>query len=92
MTKHYVLNIDPSAEYDWDRCTLRDPITAERPEISQLVADAVGGRSGAYLVSVEIHVDVLEEAAIPQPKPVPLSKAEVPVHTQPREKQRERVA
>jgi hypothetical protein len=91
MTKHYVLNINPAAEYDWDRCILRDPITAERPELAQLVADAVGGRSGAYLVSVDIHINVLEEAPISQPKPVPLSKAE-PVHTQPREKQRERVA
>ncbi|MBD2464699.1 hypothetical protein H6G89_27215 [Oscillatoria sp. FACHB-1407] len=91
MTKHYVLNINPSAEYDWDRCTLRDPITAERPELAQLVADAVDGRSGAYLVSVEIQIKVLEEAPLPQTKPVPLSKAEVPAHTS-REKQREMVA
>ncbi|MDX2213462.1 MAG: hypothetical protein SFY66_09250 [Oculatellaceae cyanobacterium bins.114] len=92
MTKHYVLNVNPSAEYDWDRCTLRDPITAERPELAQLVAEAVGGQSGAYLVSVEIQIKVLEAAPIPSTKPVPLSKAEVPTHTPSREKQREMVA
>lgn len=65
MTKHYVLNLNPAAEYDWDRCTLRDPITAERPELAHLVAEAVEGRSGSYLVSVNIEVTVLEQ--VPQP-------------------------
>jgi hypothetical protein len=69
MTKHYVLSLDPAAEYDWDRCILRDPITAERPELAQLVAEAVGKQSGYYLVSVNIEVTVLEKAANPQPKP-----------------------
>ena len=86
MTKHYVLSVNPSAEYDWDRCTLRDPITAERPELAQLVADAVGKQTGSYLVSVNIEIKVLEQAPIPQPKPVVLSKAEMPTHSQPKEK------
>ena len=70
MIKHYVLTLDPTAEYDWDRCTLSDPITAERPELAQLVAEGVGGRPGAYLVAVEIDVKVLEQTISPQTKPV----------------------
>lgn len=81
MTKHYVLNLDPTAKYDWEHCTLRDPITAAKPELAQLVADAIGGHPGAYLISVDIQVTVLEqvssapstffnssEAPVPQPK------------------------
>jgi hypothetical protein len=69
MTKHYILNLDPVAKYEWDRCTLRDPITAEHPALAELVARAVGERAGAYLVAINIEVKVLEEAAI-APKPL----------------------
>lgn len=65
MTKHYVLTLNPSAKYEWDRCTLHDPITADKPELAELVAEAVGGQSGAYLVAVEIQVKVLEQGATP---------------------------
>ena len=70
MTKHYVLTLDPAAEYEWDRCALSDPITAERPELAQLVAEVVGGRPGSYLVAVDIDVKVLEQKTSPQTKPV----------------------
>ncbi|HEY9621244.1 MAG TPA: hypothetical protein V6C78_12790 [Crinalium sp.] len=86
MTKHYVLNVDPSAEYDWDRCTLRDPITAERPELAQIIADAVGRQAGAYLISVDIQVTVLEQVPVVPVKPVPLTKPDVTIHSQPKEK------
>lgn len=60
MTKHYVLSLDPNAKYEWDRCTLRDPITAEHPALAALVAQAVGEQPGSYLVAVNIEVTVLE--------------------------------
>jgi len=63
MTKHYILQLDPSAKYEWDRCSLRDPITADRPEFAGLIAQAVGEQPGSYLVSVKIEVQVLEQAA-----------------------------
>lgn len=71
MTKHYVLTLDPSARYDWDRCTLRDPITAERPDIAALVAEAVGSQPGAYLVAVKLEVQVLEKTVDCQTQPLP---------------------
>ncbi len=75
MTKHYVLSLDPTAEYDWDRCTLRDPITAERPDLSQIIAEVVGQKTGAYLVSVNIEVQVLEQAANAESKAVSSSNS-----------------
>ncbi|MDX2229880.1 MAG: hypothetical protein NW220_09595 [Leptolyngbyaceae cyanobacterium bins.349] len=65
MTKHFILSLDPMAKYEWERCTLRDPITAEHPALADLVAKAVGDRAGSYLVAVRIEVQVLEEATVP---------------------------
>lgn len=65
MTKHYILSLDPMAKYEWERCTLRDPITAEHPALAELVAKAVGDRAGSYLVAINIEVQVLEEAIAP---------------------------
>jgi hypothetical protein len=62
MTKHYILNLDPTAKYEWDRCTLRDPITADHPALASLIAAAVGEEPGSYLVAVNIEVKVLEKA------------------------------
>jgi len=65
MTKHYILSLDPTAKYEWERCTLRDPITAEHPALAELVAKAIGDRAGSYLVAININVQVLEEATSP---------------------------
>lgn len=65
MIKHYILNLNPTAQHEWDRCILRDPLTAKRPDISQLIAEAVGNETGSYLVSVNIEVQVLEQAVAP---------------------------
>ncbi len=62
MTKHYILNLDPTAKYEWDRCSLRDPITADRPALADLIAEAIGEQPGSYLVAVKIEVNVLEQA------------------------------
>ncbi|MGI0486834.1 hypothetical protein ACN4EK_15440 [Pantanalinema rosaneae CENA516] len=75
MTKHYILSLDPNAKYEWDRCTLRDPITAEHPALADLVAQAVGEQSGSYLVALNIQVTVLEQAN-PQTDRLPNSAVE----------------
>ena len=78
MIKHYILNLNPTAKHEWDRCTLRDPITAKRPELAKLIAEAIGAEAGTYLVSVDIEVKVLEQAPMPQAEQLPLSAAELP--------------
>ncbi|NEQ24779.1 MAG: hypothetical protein F6K28_37890 [Microcoleus sp. SIO2G3] len=75
MSKHYVLSLDPSAEYEWDRCVLRDPITAERPDLARLVAESLPDvPPGAYLLSINVEVTVLETAGLP-PSPVVVASA-----------------
>jgi hypothetical protein len=71
MTKHYVLSLNPAAQHDWDRCALRNPITAERPDLAAMIADAVGEEAGSYLVAVNIEITVLEKAPLNQPERVP---------------------
>ena len=66
MTHHFVLSIHPDAQHDWDKCVLRNPITGERPDFTEIIADAVANESGAYLVSVKVEVTVLEKASLPQ--------------------------
>jgi len=79
MTKHYILSLDPAAKYEWERCTLRDPITAEHPALADLVAKAIGDRAGVYLVAVTIDVQVLEATPTPA-HPVP-NLVEVPARS-----------
>lgn len=77
MTKHYILNLNPTAKHEWDRCSLRDPITAKRPELAKLIAEAIGAEPGSYLVSVNIEINVLEQVPMPQTEQLPLSAATV---------------
>lgn len=65
MTKHYILKIDPHAPYEWEQCTLSDPITGLRPDFAGLVAEAAED-PGVYLVAVSIEVKVLEKASVRQ--------------------------
>jgi hypothetical protein len=85
MIKHYILNLNPIAKHEWDRCILRDPLTAKRPDIAKLIAEAVGADAGSYLVSVNIEVQVLEVAAAPQSEQLSLSLPEMNVPNQLRE-------
>ncbi len=73
MIKHYILSLNPTAKHEWDRCILRDPLTAKRPDIAKLTAEAVGANAGSYLVSVNIEVTVLEEAAAPHAEQLSLN-------------------
>ncbi|MBW4667102.1 MAG: hypothetical protein KME60_06550 [Cyanomargarita calcarea GSE-NOS-MK-12-04C] len=85
MIKHYILSLNPTAKHDWDRCILRDPLTAKRPDISKLIAEAVGSDTGSYLVSVNIEVQVLEQAAVPHMEQLSLNISEVTEKPQLRE-------
>jgi hypothetical protein len=76
MTKHYILSLNPTAKHDWDRCVLRDPITAKRPEMAKAIAEAIGAEPGTYLVSVNIEVKVLEQVPALQAEQLPLSAVE----------------
>ncbi|MFB2919503.1 MULTISPECIES: hypothetical protein [Aerosakkonema] len=82
MNKHYILSLNPNAKQDWDRCTLREPLTAKRPDLAKLIAEAIGEKAGSYLVSVRIEVEVLEKAALPQVEQLPLNIPDISAHSQ----------
>jgi hypothetical protein len=85
MTKHYILSINPNAQYEWDQCILRDPLTAVRPDLASLIAEAVGEETGSYLVAVNVEVKVLEKSLSAQPQKVPVEVPAVAVNPQPSE-------
>ncbi len=89
MTKHYILSLDPAAQYEWDRRTLRDPMTASHPALADLVAEAVGEQAGSYLVAINIEVKVLEKAAVP---PMPAREGLEPAARSPLPQLQEMVA
>jgi len=74
MMKHFVLNLNPTAQFEWERCALQHPITAEQPNFADLIAASVSesihdGRSpmagarpssGSYLIAVKLEVTILE--------------------------------
>lgn len=61
MDKHYILNLNPQAASDWDRCVLRNPLSGERPDLSTEIAKAVGETAGSYLIKVKLEVEILEQ-------------------------------
>jgi hypothetical protein len=77
MIKHYILSLNPTAKHDWDRCILRDPLTAKRPDLAKLVAEAVGADTGSYLVSVNIEVKVLEQTTVVQTEQLSLNVSDM---------------
>ncbi len=85
MIEHYILNLNPTAKHEWDRCILRDPLTAQRPDLAKLVAEAVGANAGSYLVSVNIEIKVLKQAGVPQAEQLSLNMPEVKEKPQLRE-------
>jgi hypothetical protein len=85
MIKHYILSLNPTAKHEWDRCILRDPLSAKRPEMAKLIADMVGADTGSYLVSVNIEVQVLEQAAVPHAEQLSLNVPGMNVQHQLRE-------
>ena len=78
MVKHFILNLNPHAQFEWERCALHNPITAEQPDFAQILAtnlseQAAGiPKSGSYLIAVKIEVTVLETNAI-EPIASPIS-------------------
>ncbi|MFM2429145.1 MAG: hypothetical protein RLZZ511_358 [Cyanobacteriota bacterium] len=83
MLKHFVLNLNPQAQFEWERCTLHHPITAGQPNLAQLIAAEIpeAHTHGSYLIAVNIEVTVLESATIEQSVNRSISRLELPVLT-----------
>jgi hypothetical protein len=88
MVKHFILNLNPQAQFEWERCALHHPITAEQPDFAQLLATHLSTqtaglpKSGSYLIAVNIEVTILETNATETVAP-PLTNPIVPSLTNP---------
>jgi hypothetical protein len=78
MIQHLILNLNPSAKFEWERCTLHHPITAQQPSLPEMIAGAIDAEPGSYLVSVSVEVKVLERAAMDQVPARFISKLDLP--------------
>ena len=65
MDRHYILNLNPQASHDWDRCVLRNPITGDRPDFTAEIAKTLQNQEGSYLIKVSLRVEVLEQNLVP---------------------------
>lgn len=61
MNNYYILQLNPQAEFDWERRTLQNPLTGERPDLIAAIAQVVNERAGSYLIKVNLEVEVLEQ-------------------------------
>lgn len=76
MNNHYILQLNPQAEFDWERRTLRNPLTGERPDFIAAIAQAVNEQAGSYLIKVNLEVEVLErESEVALAAELPPAKA-----------------
>lgn len=74
MNKYYILQLDPRADYEWDRCVLRNPMTGARPDLDREIARAVGGSPGSYLIEVNLEIKVLEQNLVSSSNTVELAE------------------
>ncbi|MEO1465702.1 MAG: hypothetical protein AAFR89_05660 [Cyanobacteria bacterium J06633_1] len=68
MDKYYILNLDPQAAYEWDRCVLRNPMTGARPDLNAEVARMIVDHPGSYLIKVNLQVEILEQDLASSPR------------------------
>ena len=84
MNKYYILQLDPQAAHEWDRCVLRNPMTGARPDLNEEVAKAINGQAGSYLIKVNLQIEVLEQNLNSSSKTVELAQGKLPTAVQPR--------
>ncbi|MEN9518303.1 MAG: hypothetical protein RLZZ381_891 [Cyanobacteriota bacterium] len=72
MNKYYILNLDPQATHEWDRCVLRNPMTGARPDLNAEVAKVINAEAGSYLIKVDLQIEILEQSLSPACKAVEL--------------------
>jgi hypothetical protein len=70
MNKYYILNLDPQATHEWDRCVLRNPLTGARPDLNEEIAQEIDSQAGSYLIKVNLQIEILEQGIAPSCKAV----------------------
>ena len=64
MTSHYVLTLNPTNPSSYGQKGLVDPLNHDRPELVDLVAEAIAHLPGKHLVKVTIQVEIIASQPI----------------------------
>ena len=84
MNKYYILQLDPQAAHEWDRCVLRNPMTGARPDLNAEIAKAIDDRAGSYLIKVSLEIEILEQHSTHSSNTVELASGNKTIVNQPR--------
>ncbi len=60
MSKHVVIEFDPNAVYEWNRCAVRGLFSHGDVDLKELLAEAIQNKPGHYLAKVSVSVEVME--------------------------------
>jgi hypothetical protein len=71
QSHHYVLTLNPSAPAEHQRLKLNDPLTYNRPDLADLVANAIAQVPGTHLVKVTVQVEIIQSEPIEPPGVLP---------------------
>jgi hypothetical protein len=69
ISQYCVVEIDPSSKYEWNRCSVRDPLSVGDVDFKHLIASALGADKGSYLVEVRLEVKPLTSRALEPEEP-----------------------
>ena len=68
MSKHLIIEIDPNAQREWNRVSIRSPFSYDEPDLKQLIANALEHKPGHYIAKVSVVVEVVEHQPLQEPE------------------------
>ena len=67
MSQHFIIEIDPAAQYEWNRCSVRSPFSCGDVDLKQLVQQELT-QPGHYLAKLTVAVEVVEFKPLQEPE------------------------
>lgn len=68
MSNHVVIEFDPNATYEWNRCAVRGLFSHGDVDLKELLAEAIQNKPGHYLAKISVSVEVLEFNPLHEPE------------------------
>jgi hypothetical protein len=67
MSKHVIIELDPAAQYEWNRCSVRGLFSCSDIDLKQLVQQELT-QPGHYLAKLTVAVEVVEFKPLQEPE------------------------
>ncbi len=67
MSKHVIIELDPTAQYEWNRCAVRGLFSCSDIDLKQLLQEQLK-QPGHYLAKLTIAIEVLEFRPLEEPE------------------------